>query len=141
MNTRLNTATMGFGTGSQRVEAIRAELDRQRTADRAAAGGSIDEDIARRNIADLEPLLAAAEANETLRAGREQMARHATAQREQDARAELEARLMCEYVDSAPGTTAAEATAALPDLLHRHRLLQLDAQADALALAKRRIRI
>ncbi len=70
---------------------------------------------------------------------REQEREAAEAQREQDARAELEAKLMASYIAASPGTTAAEATAALPDLCHRHQLAQLDAQADALALAKRRI--
>ncbi len=70
---------------------------------------------------------------------REQQREAAEAQREQDARTELEAKLMSDYRAAAPGTTAAEATAALPELLHRRRLAQLDAQADALALAKRRI--
>lgn len=63
----------------------------------------------------------------------------ATAQREQDARAELEAKLKQTYMQASPGTTEAEATAALPDLLHRHRLAQIDAQADALAQARSRL--
>lgn len=63
----------------------------------------------------------------------------AAAWREQDARAELEATLIRDYRAASPGTTDAEATAALPDLMHRHRLSQLDAQAEALALVKQRI--
>jgi len=63
----------------------------------------------------------------------------ADAARAQDARAELEAKLMSAYIASAPGTTAAEAKAALPDLLHRHRLAEQDRMDAALVEAKKRI--
>jgi len=63
----------------------------------------------------------------------------ADAARAQAARAELEARLMDEYIAAAPGTTAAEAQVALPDLLHRHRLAERDRMDAALVEAKRRI--
>lgn len=67
--------------------------------------------------------------------------REAAAQaREQADRAALEARLMSEYRAAAPGTTEEDARAALPDLLHRHRLAQLDQHDAALETARRRIR-
>jgi len=43
-------------------------------------------------------------------------------QRERRAREELEHQLIKEYMAAAPGTTEADAKAALPQLLHRHRL-------------------
>jgi hypothetical protein len=61
-------------------------------------------------------------------------------QREQAARVELETRLMDDYRKSAPGTTEAEAKAALPDLLHRHRLGEIERHEQHLADARRRIR-
>lgn len=63
------------------------------------------------------------------------------AQRQADERATLERRLMDEYIASSPGTTQAEATAALPDLLHRYRLAERDRMDAALADAKRRYRL
>jgi hypothetical protein len=62
-------------------------------------------------------------------------------QREADARAALERRLMAAYRAASPGTTDAEARAALPDLLHRHRLAELDKQDAAIAAVKRSIRL
>jgi len=47
-------------------------------------------------------------------------------QREQAERAALEAKLRSTYLASAPGTTEADFQQVLPDLLHRHRLAQLD---------------
>ncbi len=70
---------------------------------------------------------------------REQQREAAAVAREQDARTELEAKLKQTYMQASPGTTEAEATDALSDLLHRHRLSQLDAQADALAQVRQRI--
>ncbi len=61
------------------------------------------------------------------------------AARAQAARAALEAELMSAYIASAPGTTAAEAKAALPSLLRRHRIAELDRLDAALVEAKRRI--
>jgi len=55
------------------------------------------------------------------------------------ARTELEQRLMDEYIAAAPGTTAAEAQVALPDLLHRCRLGEQDRLADAFAAQRRRV--
>lgn len=59
--------------------------------------------------------------------------------RDADARAALEAKLMSAYIASSPGTTEAEAKAALPDLLHRHRLAEQDRMAAALAEQRRRL--
>ena len=69
----------------------------------------------------------------------EQEREAADAARAQAARTELEQRLMDEYIAAAPGTTAAEAQVALPDLLHRHRLAERDRMDAALVEAKRRI--
>ena len=63
----------------------------------------------------------------------------ADAARAQDARAALEAKLMSAYIASAPGTTAAEAKAALPDLLHRARLAEQDRLDAALVEQRRRV--
>jgi hypothetical protein len=71
--------------------------------------------------------------------GAEQQREAADAARAQAARTKLEQRLMDEYRQAAPGTTAAEAQVALPDLLHRHRLGEQDRLADALIEAKQRI--
>jgi hypothetical protein len=62
-------------------------------------------------------------------------------QRAANSRAELETSLTAAYMASAPGTSEAEAKAALPDLLHRHRLGQQDRDAEALDRARRRNRI
>jgi len=59
--------------------------------------------------------------------------------RDADARTELEQRLMDEYRQAAPGTTAAEAQVALPDLLHRFCLGEQDRLAAVLVEAKKRI--
>ena len=56
-----------------------------------------------------------------------------------DARTALESRLMDEYRQAAPGTTAAEAQVALPDLLHRFRLGEQDRMDAAFAAQRRRI--
>ena len=59
--------------------------------------------------------------------------------RDADARRELEARLMADYRKAGPGTTETEAKAALPDLLHHHRLAEQDRMAAALAVQRRRV--
>ncbi len=59
--------------------------------------------------------------------------------RDADARTELEQRLMDEYRQAAPGTTAAEAQVALPDLLHRFRLAEQDRLDVAFAVQRRRV--
>lgn len=60
-------------------------------------------------------------------------------QRDAAARAELEARLMADYRQRAPGTTQEEAKVALPDLLHRHRLGEQERMDGVLVEAKRRL--
>ncbi|MGI8406325.1 MAG: hypothetical protein ACR2OE_16465 [Thermomicrobiales bacterium] len=70
---------------------------------------------------------------------REQQREAAALAREQDARAELEATLMATYIAAAPGTTDAEATAALPDRLHRQRLAEQERLNGALALVRQRL--
>jgi vancomycin resistance protein YoaR len=69
----------------------------------------------------------------------EQERAQADRQRDQDARAELEAKLTSAYIASAPGVSAAEAKAALPDLLHRHRLAEQDRMDAMLAEQRRRL--
>jgi len=69
----------------------------------------------------------------------EQERAQADRQRDQDARAELEARLIADYRQASLGTTAAEAKAALPDLLHRHRLGEQDRMDAALVEQRRRL--
>ncbi len=69
----------------------------------------------------------------------EQERAQADRQRDQDARAALEAKLTSAYIASAPGVSAAEAKAALPDLLHRHRLAEQDRLDAALVEQRRRI--
>ena len=59
--------------------------------------------------------------------------------RDADARTELEQRLMADYRATGPAITEAEARAALPDLLHRHRLGEQDRLADAFAAQRRRV--
>lgn len=77
----------------------------------------------------------------TRRFERDRQIEAASGKREQAERAALEAQLTADYIASAPGTTAADAAAALPDLLHRHRLAQLDRREADLATARRRVRL
>lgn len=64
--------------------------------------------------------------------------REAEAQeREQQAAADLELRLKAQYIAAAPGTTETEAEQALPDLLHKHRLEQMNEFGSQVARARR----
>lgn len=72
---------------------------------------------------------------------RDRDAEAAAAKRRADERAALEASLLANYRAASPGTTEAEARAALPDLLHRHRLAQMTQQDESVALARSRFRI
>ncbi len=63
----------------------------------------------------------------------------ASAARAQAAREALEAKLTSAYIASAPGVSAADAQAALPDLLHRHRLAEQDRLDAALVEQRRRV--
>ncbi|MGI8405701.1 MAG: hypothetical protein ACR2OE_13230 [Thermomicrobiales bacterium] len=142
MNTRINVNVMSFGTGPARVEAIRSELGKQRTVYRAAAANTLEEDAIRRNIEDLEPLLASAEANEALRvkhAAERQAAEDAktNAHRvaaEDAVRAELRTRYL-----SLPGTTGASFDDAYPTLLADHHRREMAKSGDALAQARNRL--
>ncbi len=69
----------------------------------------------------------------------EQERAQADRQRDQDAREALEVKLTSVYIASAPGVTEAEAKAALPDLLHRHRLAEQDRMDAALVEQRRRV--
>ncbi len=69
----------------------------------------------------------------------EQERAQADRQRAQAARAALEAKLVAEYRQAAPGTTAAEAQVALPDILHRFRLAEQDRLDAAFAAQRRRV--
>ncbi len=59
--------------------------------------------------------------------------------RDAEARAALEAKLVADYRAAGPGITETEARAALPDLLHRHRIAELDRRDAALVEARQRI--
>lgn len=63
------------------------------------------------------------------------------AKRGADERATLEASLVANYRAASPGTTEAEARAALPDLLHRHRLAQMNQQDENVARARLRMHL
>ncbi len=139
---RLNTNTMSFGYGPERVGNIQSELGKQRTAYRAAAANTLEEDAIRRNIEDLEPLLERAEVNEALlvkdaaeRQAAEDAKTNAHRVAAEDAvRAELKTRYL-----SLPGTTGASFDAAYPTLLADHHRREMAKAGDALALAKRRL--
>jgi hypothetical protein len=141
--TRIDLSRMSFAPNSQRVAAIEAEIARQRDHLRSASD-PLDRRVVELNLADLGSIPAAAKDNEAARVARaETLDAERTAkreEREQRERAELEGRLVREYIASAPGTTEAEAKAGLPDLLHRHRLAELDAHDAELATARLRVR-
>ena len=102
----------------------------------------------RRTPGDRVLELAIADGDERVRRLRRDHAAHARVeqeraqadrQRDQDAREALEAKLTSAYIASAPGVSAAEAQAALPDLLHRFRLGEQDRLAAAFAEQRRRV--
>jgi len=140
---RLNVNVMSFGTGPARVEAIRSELEKQRTAYRTAATNSFEEDAIRRNVEDLEPLLESAEANEALRV------KHAAERKNaEDAKTEahrvaaeeaIKAQLRTRYL-SLPGTTEADFEREYPALLADHHRREMAKAGDAFELAKYRMR-
>ena len=142
MTSRLNVNVMSFGYGPERVGNIRTELDKQRIAYRAAAANTLEEDAVRRNVEDLEPLLASAEVNEALRvkhAAERQTAEDAktNAHRvaaEEAVRAELRTRYL-----SLPGTTGASFDDAYPTLLADHHRREMAKSGDALAQARNRL--
>lgn len=143
MNTRINVNVMDFGYGPGRVEHIRTELEKQRTAYRSLPAHSFEEDAIRRNVEDLEPLLASAEANEALRV------KHAAArQADQDAKTEahraaaemlIKSRLKRDYL-ALPGASEEAFEHAFPALLADHHRREMAKSGDALELAKSRMR-
>ncbi len=130
---------------AQRIERIREALKEERTAYRSAAAGSHDEHIAQLNIGNLEATLERAETNERIGTERKQEREAAedakTRERTAEAAQELERKLMDTYMQASPGTTDAEAKAALPDLLHQHRMRQIGKQEELVAAALTRYRI
>jgi hypothetical protein len=131
---------MSFTTvPAQRVTEIEAALSQQRANRRAAPSGSIDEDVAQRNIVDLELALERAEAN--LKAHVDLTTRlEATrkAERDEADKAALDAQvdqLRTNYL-SQPGTSEADFEKALPRLLERQRE---DAALNAPALREQQL--
>ncbi len=121
-----------FETEADRLETNLAEKRRQlraNPADRALELAIEDGDERRRQLLRDHDV--------HVRVEREREA--ADAARAQAARTELEQRLMAEYRQAAPGTTAAEAQVALPDLLHRHLFGERDRMDAALAEQRRRL--
>ncbi len=137
---RIDTNRMSFTTvPAQRVTEIEAALSQQRANRRAAPSGSIDEDVAQRNIVDLELALERAEAN--LKAHVDLTTRlEATrkAERDEADKAALDAQvdqLRTNYL-SQPGTSEADFEKALPRLLERQRE---DAALNAPALREQQL--
>jgi len=123
--TRIDPTRMDFGWNpDQRVSKITAALDAQRSYLRAAPAGSIDEDVATRNVADLEQTLARAEVNEAARTAH--LARLEAAetakQKENDdqALAVITDQLRHDFL-AQPGTTESAFEKVLPELLTEHR--------------------
>ena len=150
MHTRIETRTFAPGavgalTPQQRIDRIREALTQERAARRTIAHGSLDEDTVSRNIVDLEQLLERAEENETIRVAAKQERRAAEdarpRERTAEAAQELARQLMDTYMQASPGTTDAEAKAALPELLHKHRMRQIGKQEELVAEALSRYRI
>jgi hypothetical protein len=137
---RIDPDRMNFGWDpAQRVPKIAAALAEQRAHLRTAPAGSIDEDIARRNIDDLQQTLARAEVNEA--AGRKQAqaleAAETAKRQEHDDRAlaAIADQLRRNYL-SQPGATLAGFEQALPRLLERQRE---DAALNAPALREQQL--
>ena len=99
-------------------------------------GDPYHRDIATKNIENLQKWIRDIEAGQRRRAGEAAERAQQDAQREQDARAKLERQLMDTYRQAAPGTSEDEAKAALPDLLHRRRLEQMNRHEEQVAKAR-----
>lgn len=126
---------------AQRIERIREALKEERTAYRSAAAGSHDEHIAQLNIGNLESTLERAETNESigLAAKQErQAAEDAKAQAHRDReQAELESSLRQQYERAAAApVTDPQWEKVWPDILHRHRLAEMDARDRQVAKAR-----
>jgi len=144
---RIDPTRMDFGWNpDQRVSKVTEALNAQRAHRRAAPSGSIDEDIAQRNVADLEQTLERAEANAA--AGRRQAqsleAAETAKRQEHDARAlaAITDQLRTNFMAQA-GATLTEFNEMLPELLRENRkAAALNAPAvfaEQLAEAKRRL--
>ncbi len=133
--TRIDPAKMNFGWDpDQRVPKITEALNEQRAHLRTAPAGSIDADIVRRNIDDLQQTLARAEANEAARTAH--LARlDAERKAEADAADQRKLNDVTEKLRRAymmqPGASESEFTRVLPDLLlEQRRQAALGASAD-----------
>jgi hypothetical protein len=143
MTSRLNVNVMSFGYGPERVENIRTELDKQRTAYRSLPAHSFEEDAIRRNVEDLEPLLASAEANEALRV------KHAAErQADEDAKTNahrvaaeeaVKSRLKRDFM-ALPGSSEKAFEHSYTALLEEYHRREMAKSGDALELAKSRLR-
>ena len=145
--TRIDPDRMNFGWDpAQRVSKVTEALAEQRAHRRAAPSGSIDEDIAARNVADLEQTLARAETN--AEAGRRQAqaleAAETAKQKEHDDRAlaVITGQLQRDFM-AQPGATLTEFNEMLPELLRENRKAAARNApavfAEQLAEAKRRL--
>ncbi len=146
MHTRIETrafspGAIGAVTPQQRIDRIREALTQERAARRTIAHGSLDEDTVSRNIADLEQLLERAEENETIRVAAKQerqAAEDAKTQAHQEReQAELESSLRQQYERAAAApVTDPQWEKVWPDILHRHRLAEMDARDRQVAKAR-----
>jgi len=139
---RLNVARSDtFGHGPARVANIKAALDEERRVHRTSSTGSYDETVAANNIADLEPILEMAEANEEVRVkhAKEREAKQAalSATRRDEAEARLRDELRTSFLSKA-GATEQDFDRLYPQLRDAHLLRQDD---DARAESRRRVRI
>jgi hypothetical protein len=117
------------------ADRIEARLAGQREQLRRTPGDRILE----LDIADGDERVRQLRRDHDVHARHEQQREADHARREQEAREQLEARLMSAYIAAGPGVTEAEAKAALPGLLHRHRLGEQDRMDAALTAQRRRI--
>ncbi len=129
---RTNTMTTVFQNEADRLETNIAEQRRQLRANPADRILELDIEAGVEKVRQLRR-----DHDSHTRHEQQREADHA--RREQEAREQLEAKLVADYRAAGPGITETEARAALPDLLHRHRIAELDRRDAALVEAKRRI--
>ncbi len=143
MTSRLNVNVMSFGYGPERVGNIRTELNKQRTAYRAAAANTLEEDAIRRNVEDLEPLLASAEVNDVLllkHAAERQAAEDAKTNAHRVAAEDaVKSRLKRDFM-ALPGSSENAFEHSYPALLEDYHRREMAKSGDALELAKSRLR-
>jgi hypothetical protein len=124
-------------TGPQRVADLKARLEAERKVHRESPLNSYNRNIAERNIADLEPLLEQAEANEAARAqnARERQAEQdaKTAARQEADEAALRETVRLQFFAGNPTATAADFDRLYPSLKDQHLI---DQARDALARTK-----